>query len=178
MISISVSKFDKVAINLVSQLPSNLRPFFEAISYIGHPITTSLIGGLIVTYGILRHRSPITLSGALVWIALGISTFLKHIVERSRPITDYVAHMRIHSFSFPSGHTAGSTIAFGLLAYYAYYLLPSPFNYVCLVLFIMLIFLVGLSRVYLGAHYPTDVVGGWILGGIFLSIVIFIIKPL
>lgn len=178
MVSVSVNKFDKAVINFVSRLPSGLRPVFEAMSYIGHPITTSFIGGALAVYGILQHRPAILWSGSLVWGALGVSTVLKRVIERSRPITSYVAHMRIPSFSFPSGHTTGSTVAFGLLAYYAFHLLPSPFNYISLVPFIGLIFLVGVSRIYLGAHYPTDVVGGWMLGTVFLYIALFIIKPL
>jgi undecaprenyl-diphosphatase len=178
MVSISVSKFDKAVINFVSRLPSGLRPVFAAMSYIGHPITTSLIGGTLAIYGILQHHPAVFWSGSLIWVALGISTILKHVVERSRPITSYVARMRIPSFSFPSGHTTGSTVAFGLLAYYAYHLLLDPFSYILLVLFIGLIFLVGVSRIYLGAHYPTDVAGGWTLGVVFLYIALFIIKPL
>lgn len=178
MISISVTKFDKVAINAIARLPAYLHPFFEFISYVGHPITTCSLGFLIVVYGFIQHKPAILFSGASIWLALIISTTLKHLVERSRPFTEYVAAMHIPSFSFPSGHTTGSTVAFGLLAYYAYYLLPQPLNYILLVLLVALVILVGVSRVYLGAHYPTDVVGGWILGGIVLGIVIFVVKPL
>lgn len=178
MIRIDVSKFDKVAISLVARFPYGWRPFFECMSYIGHPVSTSLIGLVVAIYGVVQHKPAIFLSGASIWLALIISTIFKHIIERSRPITEYVAAMHIPSFSFPSGHTTGSTVAFGLLAYYAYHLLPQPFNYVLLALFIMIIIFVGISRVYLGAHYPTDVLGGWILGGIVLAIVIFGIRPL
>jgi membrane-associated phospholipid phosphatase len=178
MIGINVSKFDKAAIELVSRLPPGLRPFFELISYIGHPITTSFIGFTIAVYGVFKQKPAIVLSGAFVWLALIISTIIKHAIERSRPLTEYVASMFVHSFSFPSGHTTGSTVAFGLLAYYGYHLLPSPFSYIAVVALILLILLVGVSRVYLGAHYPTDVIGGWALGAVVLGIVIFVIKPL
>jgi len=133
---------------------------------------------MIVIYGLLKHKPMIILSGTLIWLALIVSTALKDITERTRPLTEYVTRMFVHSFSFPSGHTTGSTVAFGLLAYYCYHLLPSPLNYIALAFFTLLILLVGISRVYLGAHYPTDVIGGWILGGIVLGIVIFVIKPL
>lgn len=178
MIRITINKFDEAVIRLVSQLPRGMRPFFELMSYVGHPVTTCLIGLMIAFYGLAKQKPAIVLSGASVWLALLISTALKHVMERARPLTDYVAGMRIHSFSFPSGHTTGSTIAFGLLAYYGYHFLPSPFNYVALVFFVLLIFLVGISRIFLGAHYPTDVIAGWTLGAIILSLVIFVIKPI
>lgn len=178
MIGLNVTKFDEATIKLISNLPASLRPFFEFISYIGHPITTSSIAFMIVIYGVLKHKPALALSGTFVWLAMLISTALKHTTERARPLTEYVTKMFVHSFSFPSGHTTGSTVAFGLLAYYCYYLLPSPLNYIALAIFTLIILLVGISRVYLGAHYPTDVIGGWIVGGAVLSIVIFIIKPL
>jgi undecaprenyl-diphosphatase len=178
MISTHISKFDETAIKLIANLPSSLRPFFEFVSYIGHPITISFIGLAIAAYGFFKHKPTVLLSGTFVWLTLILSTALKNFMERSRPLTEYVAGMHVHSFSFPSGHTAGSTIAFGLLAYYSYLFLPSPLKYISLVALVLLILLVGISRVYLGAHYPTDVIGGWALGATILCIVIFVIKPL
>lgn len=178
IINIAVSKFDKIAINLLARLPTGLRPFFRIISHIGHPIPTSCIGGGIALWGVVQHTPALFFSGVSVWVALLISTVLKRTIERSRPLTEYVTAMRIPSFSFPSGHTTGSTISFGLLAYLAHALLPHPLNYIAFFPLTALVILVGLSRVYLGAHYPTDVVGGWALGGAILAIVIFVIKPL
>lgn len=178
MANISVTKFDTVVGDLIARISPGFRPLFVTLSYLGHPITTLLIGSLVVAYGIVEQQHLVSISGAFVWIALGVSTFLKRTVERSRPINEYVAHMRIPSFSFPSGHTTGSTVAFGLLAYYAYHLLSYPLNGVVPALLAVLIFLIGVSRIYLGAHYPTDVAGGWVLGAIFLSIIVFVMTPL
>lgn len=178
MIHITVSKFDKEVIGLISRLPSLFRPLFKLMSHIGHPIITSSIGGVIALCGILQHAPVLFFSGGSIWIALLISTILKRTIERSRPLTEYVAAMRIPSFSFPSGHTTGSTVSFGLLAYFACILLPHPYSYIVCLSLAAIVVLVGLSRIYLGAHYPTDVVGGWALGGIILGVVIFVIKPL
>lgn len=103
-----------------------------------------------------------------------VSTILKNLTKRTRPLTDYVAGMRIRSFSFPSGHATGSTITFGLFAYYAIQHFAAPLSCLCLALCALAILSVGISRIYLGAHYPTDVIGGWLLGTTMLTIVILI----
>lgn len=178
MIRINVSKFDEAVVRLISHLPPELRPFFTIISGTGHPVTISCIGLGVVGYGVLQHMPTIALSGAFVWLALVVSTILKRVIKRTRPLTTYVAGMRFHSFSFPSGHTMGATTAFGLLAYYGTHFLSSPLSSVILALCVLLIFLMGVSRVYLGAHYPTDVIGGWLLGAMILGLVIFVVEPL
>ncbi len=178
MLRINVSKFDNEAMGAISRLPSYLHPFFKLLSYIGHPITISGIDIVIASYGIIQQKSALFFSGALIGITLLISTALKRTIKRPRPVTDYVRAMRIHSSSFPSGHTAGSTAAFGLLAYYTLFLVQQPLSNILVALLALLILFVGISRVYLGAHYPTDVIGGWILGGMVLYIIIFLIEPL
>lgn len=178
MIRINVSKFDEAVIRLISNLPTGLRPFFEFMSSIGHPIAISSIGFAVVVYGIFQHKTMMIVGGTFIWLTLLISTTSKRIIKRSRPLTKHVAGMRFHSFSFPSGHTMGSTVAFGLLAYYGSHFLSSPLNDIVLVLCVLLIFLVGISRLYLGAHYPTDVIGGWTLGAVILGVIVFVVNPL
>jgi len=172
-----VTAFDGLATRLIAKLPSSSRGFFKLMSRIGHPITICCTAGVIVITGLINNVPTIVLDGAFIWIAMLISTTLKNLTKRSRPLTDYVAGMRIRSFSFPSGHTTGSTITFGLLAYYALHFLPTPLNSIAAAILALTIISVGMSRVYLGAHFPTDVIGGWLLGATALTVVMVIARP-
>lgn len=169
---------DEAATRLIANIPESSRPFFVFMSQIGHPITISCTAGFIVLLGSFAAQLPIVFDGASIWLAMLISTTLKNLTRRARPLTDYVAGMRIRSFSFPSGHTTGSTITFGILAYYALQIVVAPFNYIILAVCSLLILSIGISRVYLGAHFPTDVIGGWVLGLITLAIAITVVGPL
>jgi len=173
-----VNAFDETATRLIAKLPSSSRDFFKVMSRIGHPITICCVGGAITSIGLIDNTPAILVGGIGIWAAMAVSTVLKNLTKRSRPLTDYVAGMRIRSFSFPSGHTTGSTITFGLAAYYALNFLPTPTSYAIAAVLLLTSLSVGVSRVYLGAHYPTDVIGGWLLGTTALTIVILITRPL
>lgn len=169
---------DEAATRLIANIPKSSRPFFVFMSQIGHPIAISCTAGIIVLLGLFTAQLSVVFDGASIWIAMLISTALKNLTRRSRPLTDYVAGMRIRSFSFPSGHTTGSTITFGILAYYALLFAAAPFSYLILTACSLLILSIGISRVYLGAHFPTDVIGGWVLGLITLAIVVTVVGSL
>ncbi len=158
--------------------PGWLKPMFLAATALGDPIVTVLIGIGVVCYGFLQHNMRLALAGASIWLTLGIGSLLKLLVGRQRPLTEYAANLQIPTLSFPSGHSSGSVIAYGLLAYIAWHLLPQPWNYLAAAALVILIILIGISRIYLGAHFPSDVVAGWLLGVVMLCIVIFILRPL
>lgn len=173
-----IRRFDSSVTDSITSWSASLKSFFLFVTALGDPLLTVTIGLVVVIWGVSQSNVRLALAGATVWLTLGLGSLLKMFFARVRPETDYAANMLIQTFSFPSGHTSGATIAYGLLAYFAWHLLPHPWGYVVTALLIGLIVLVGISRVYLGAHYPSDVVAGWLLGSIALIIVIFVIKPL
>jgi len=169
-------RFDTSLTGFVTSWPAGLEAFFVVVTTLGLPAVTLTIGGVVALFGVVQTNLRLAFSGLLVWLTLGIGTGIKLLTDRERPLTEYAAPLQSHSF--PSGHTTGSTIAYGLLAYLAWQLLPQPWNYIVTILLVAIILLIGISRVYLGAHFPSDVVAGWLLGSIALCIIIFIIKPL
>lgn len=119
------------------------------------------VGGAEVIAG--RPRLAVAAAATIGLAALANST-LKLVVSRARP--DGLPPIVVEpGYSFPSGHTLSATVAYGVIAVLvARSSLPRPLRTVALALLGALVVVVGLSRVYLGAHYPTDVAGGWLTG--------------
>ena len=109
-------------------------------------------------------------------IAVGISQALKRIIRRARPIG--VALIKETGFSFPSGHSMVGFAFYGFIIYLIYKSkLNKTLKVLLITLFSLLIMSIGLSRIYLGVHHATDVIGGFALGYICLYIFIeFIYK--
>jgi undecaprenyl-diphosphatase len=149
----------------------------ELATLIGQPIVVLTVGVVIAATSIVKgaERTAAAIGGGFA--AFGINTLLKITLHRARPDTLYAHDMRIKSYSFPSGHAFGSMFFYGLLAYLAFSYLPHPWNVIVGVALVFLIFLIGISRVYLGAHFPSDVVAGWLFGFVCLVLVIKIVKP-
>lgn len=151
-------RFDTAFIRRITRLPASIKPLMQLGTLLGQPALTMGISAGIVGYGVARSSEQLVLLGSIAVATIIITSALKVTLRRPRPENDYVKTMLVKTFSFPSGHAAGSVVAFGLLAYVASLpLWAAPLLAgVCI--------MIGVSRVYLGAHYPTDVVGGWILG--------------
>lgn len=97
------------------------------------------------------------------------STILKLIFRRSRPIG--IALVLEHGYSMPSSHAFVSTAFFGFIAYFIYKNFEKGKLRTFLLMFFMFyIFMIGLSRVYLGVHYASDVLLGFSTGLIYLVI--------
>lgn len=136
-------------------------------------IIAVLIALLLYMYG-LRWESVISLLGALL---SGVTNVLvKDLIRRPRPSGDVVNVFEVlTSYSFPSGHVMFYTILFGFLLYLTYTLLKrSLLRSMLLGVFGSLILLVGISRIYLGQHWASDVLGAYLLGSIILAGIILL----
>lgn len=107
--------------------------------------------------------------GALVTMLM--NSLIKHLVERPRP--EVVHLVTEHGFSFPSGHSITSMFFYGFAIWLVWrYVDNQTARRILTVLLAIPMLLVGPTRIYLGVHFPTDVLGAWCLG--FAAIVLFI----
>ena len=150
----------------------------EITSLGGYPILSLLVAIVVGYLLVLRLYGPALY--VLISIVLGtaLSHVLKLLYERPRP--DLVDHLvQIHTPSFPSGHATMSTVVYLTLASLIARLVDdrSARIYVMTVA-ILLSFAVGVSRVYLGVHWPSDVAAGWALGAAWASLVWLVVSML
>ena len=157
-------------------IPIQLQPVMVAITMLGDPVVTIGIAVAIGLYG-LKYNLRFVYAASIVPLTLMVGAIIKFIVHRARPMHEYIGIIQLDTYSFPSGHSSGSVVAYGLLAYIAWMKLPAPFNYIVALLLCVVPIVVGISRVYLNAHYPSDVVAGWLLGMVGLAAIIFVIRP-
>jgi undecaprenyl-diphosphatase len=161
-----VRSFDRRFIDGAARLPGWSRPVMEFSSFIGQPYIMVMAGLELFGYG-FRFGQPLALTGLAAVVLLPVSAGAKLLWRRVRPET--AAALGLHNYSFPSGHSYGSVLVMGLLAE-VWWSAGGPWLAAAWLL-IALVACVGVSRVYLGAHYPSDVVAGWLLGGIVLAAV-------
>jgi undecaprenyl-diphosphatase len=131
-------------------------------------------GGLILLAAGLKKEALICVAGAGAGAALNRG--LKALIARPRPEDGLVQVIaEYYHESFPSGHTVMFVEFFGFLMLVAYASTrPRRFRLGLTLLCAIMIALIGISRVHLGAHWPSDVTGGYLLGGITLALMVMI----
>jgi membrane-associated phospholipid phosphatase len=130
---------------------------------------------LVVAIVLARRREWVWIAGLAAAAPGGllINGFLKRLFERARPAVDDPL-LTLSTYSFPSGHTAGAMLFYGTLAAYVMSRTQSSrARGACLALWIFMVVLVGLSRMYLGIHYLSDVLGAaaWSLAWLALCLI-------
>jgi len=152
-----------------------LDSFFRCITFLGDGVVIALISAALLVWCLWQRDKRagivVIVSGFMVH---GVIFALKGLFGRARPHL-WTLDMVHTSPSFPSGHATSTVLMFGLLAY----LLCRKFPHArTMIIFFswVLIFLTGFSRLYLGVHWPTDVVAGWGVGYVLLLFAIRIIK--
>ena len=152
-----------------------LRTLFQVASRAGDGVFWyAMLAALPLAYGPAALR-PCLAMAATGLLGVGLYKALKHTLVRERPFIRHagitLAMPPLDRYSFPSGHTLNSTVSYGLLAVVAWRSrLPLAVRRAAAVIGVTIPFLVGLSRIALGVHYPTDVLGGWLAGVAFVAL--------
>ena len=140
----------------------------NAITHLGDTVTLTGVTALAATWLLLRRRPWV--AAHVVVTALGgglLGVAVKELVERLRPLVD-VELATAPGWSFPSGHTVGATVTYGVLLLLFASLRRARRTATALVVVIVLA--VGFTRVALGVHHASDVLGGWLLGVLWLAL--------
>jgi membrane-associated phospholipid phosphatase len=148
------------------------RTLMVAISFVGYEPQAWIMLGIAV---LLLWAFGLRWEGVMTLVAGGgaavVGTLVKLAVQRPRPGADLVSvAIQLSSYSFPSGHVVYYTAFFGFLVFLTFTLFkPSPGRLVVLITFTALILLIGLSRIYLGNHWASDVTGAYLFGSLWLA---------
>ena len=144
---------------------------FYVITNLGDVVTMFILIVISMIYLFLKKELAYLYSLVITTLGTELSVYwIKILINRARPGAD-IAYYLENSKSFPSAHSA---IAMAFIGFVIYYLVEhvSKKQQKSIIIFLgtLLIVLIGFSRLYLGVHYLSDVLGGFLMGGLFLVI--------
>jgi len=124
-------------------------------------LTVFAVAGFLLLQGLWRRALFVMAASFGGWFLNGA---LKQLFQRPRP--DVVPHLRdVMSMSFPSGHALQSAVVYLTLGALSMHIAERRLTkFYCMTIAMLATALVGVSRLYLGVHYPTDVLAGWLIG--------------
>lgn len=170
-----IAQFDSTIIAAVQgQESSGLTSIMKFFTFIGSGIPVAVIAllTLFLLYKVLHHRRELIL---FIWVVLGttiLNEILKTIFHRARPTIHRI--VEANGYSFPSGHSMSAFSLYGVIAFLLWRHLSTSLGRGLLILLsIIMIIMIGVSRIYLGVHYPSDVLGGFLASGCLMAISIW-----
>ncbi|MEJ7711928.1 MAG: phosphatase PAP2 family protein [Pyrinomonadaceae bacterium] len=151
-----------------------LLPLMRGVSLFGNGLTPYALTALTVIFFLVwKRRSE---AAGILFSAAGsgiVNSLLKLLIARPRPSSDLVSvYIDLKTQSFPSGHVTFYVCYFGFLFFAAYAVLPrgSIERRLACGITALPVLLIGLSRIYLGAHWPSDTLGAYLVGGLWLAL--------
>ena len=156
-----IIKGDTIGYNIVSNLISdNLTPLVKMITWFGS--ATCLILLTVILFVIIKNKKAGLLIGTNLVIITILNQTLKSLLQRPRPTGFRIINET--GYSFPSGHSMISMAFYGFLIYLIYKNVKNKYlKFTLIIILIILIISIGLSRIYLGVHYTSDVLAGFLL---------------
>lgn len=161
----NISWFDDSIYNFIIGFRSNpLDLVLKTITRLGDTVVIMII--VIVTLMFLNKRNRIIL-GSTTILTVTFNQAIKHILRRPRP--EHLRLIKQGGFSYPSGHSMIAICVYGIMIYLINKNIKNKKIKIMLsILLTILILTIGISRIYVGVHYPSDVLGGFLLAGAIL----------
>ncbi|WP_028980493.1 phosphatase PAP2 family protein [Sporocytophaga myxococcoides] len=173
-------QFDHFVYQWVHQFTSPiLTKFMKAMSFLASREFIPVMFVLLLLYFLFikKHhwyslKVPVVVIGSLL-----LNLFLKFLFNRPRPLVERLSEAS--GLSFPSGHSMTAFSFYGLLIYFTWKEVPQKgLRWIITIILLLIIHLIGLSRVYLGVHYASDVLAGFAIGYIWLILSILVLQRL
>ncbi|WP_254052724.1 phosphatase PAP2 family protein [Bacillus sp. V59.32b] len=166
-----LEQFDSAIIQFIQgQISDQLTSIMKVLTFFGS-IPWFIMAAIAVSiFLVLSHKKRYAVFLLFTsWTGLVLNLVLKWMFKRERP--DLLPIIAENGFSFPSGHSMGSFVFYGALAVILVRISKHAFlDWIFGSLCALIILFIGISRIYLGVHYPSDVIGGFAAGGAWLTI--------
>ncbi|MDI4645763.1 phosphatase PAP2 family protein [Cohnella hashimotonis] len=153
---------------------SQVMKFFTAIGA-GLPVTAIAVAIAMLLFFVLKHRRELILFVFALAGSQLLNVVLKLAFHRERP--DIHRIIQVSGYSFPSGHSMGAFSLYGISAYLLWKHVPAKWGRsVLIAASAALVLAIGVSRIYLGVHYPSDVLGGYLASAFWLASSIWVYR--
>ncbi|MCL5951662.1 MAG: phosphatase PAP2 family protein [Chloroflexi bacterium] len=178
--TIAYFAFDVVITDEIQRITlTGFAPLMLFLSDLGFAPQVDVISALVILFLYvtgLKWEAVTTLLG-VISISL-VGGIIKIVVQRPRPSPDIVHVLtQLRDYSFPSGHVLYFTVFYGFLLFLAFTLLkPSWSRTLLIIVFTVFIGLIGISRIDLGEHWPSDVFAAYLLGSVWLYLTVYVYR--
>lgn len=165
-----IINFDTLIFNNIKMIRTEkMTRLFKVITAFGS--ATILIIITMISFIVIKNKKiGITMFLNLATIG-AMNQILKHIIQRPRPIESRLIEEK--GYSFPSGHSMASVAFYGLIIFFVFkYVKNKKIRNLYCILLNILVLLIGVSRIYLGVHYASDVLAGFFLSIAYLTVFI------
>lgn len=167
--------FDSMVISFIQGLETPaLTVVMKFFTNIGSTISIIVISllALFFLYKVFDYRSELLLFTIVIAGTPIINSILKEFFHRTRP--DLHRLIEIGGYSFPSGHAMNAMAVYGIISFLLWRHLPTRMGRTILIIISsVFILMIGISRIYLGVHYPSDIIGGYFASGFWLTVAIW-----
>nr|WP_260986741.1 phosphatase PAP2 family protein [Paenibacillus terrae] len=173
-----IAWFDQSIIDAVQGMENEgLTRIMRGFTFLGSSLVATLLSviAFLFLWLVLRHRKELlmfllSVGGSEIW-----NIIIKNWMQRQRPNTHRL--IEISGFSFPSGHSMAAFAMYGTLTYLLWRHIPALAGRIAMIVIgVALTLMIGISRIYLGVHYPSDVFGGYLASATWLMLSIYIFE--